>query len=325
MLTVHDRNGMIMNLSLFDTHCDTAFELYHRKQSITENTCHISLFHAQNYDKYAQLFAVWSDRRLDDQTCWEQFLKIADNFDRVLQSDGNMRRVTTSTELDAAIADTKRAAVLAVEDARLLAGDIDRLQVLYDRGVRCMTLLWGGETCIGGSHDTEAGLTAFGKQVTARCFELGIVPDISHASERSVDDVIEIANQYGKPFIATHSNSYSAYAHTRNLRDRHLVELLRLGGTVGVSMCTSHLCDCSQKQACVDDVVRHIERYMELGAQDHLCFGCDFDGTGLPEGIEHVGDLEKVAEQLSARGYNDQIIDKIFYLNAYTFFKNQFS
>lgn len=314
-----------MNLSLFDTHCDTAFELYHRNQSITDNTCHISLSHAQSYDKYAQLFAIWSDRRLDDQTCWEHFLQIADNFDRVLQSDGNMKRVTTGEDLDAALLSTKRAAILAVEDARLLAGDIDRLQVLYDRGVRCITLLWGGETCIGGSHDTNVGLTAFGKQVTARCFELGIVPDISHASEQSVDDVIEIANQYQKAFIATHSNSYSAYAHSRNLRDRHLTELMRLGGTVGVSMCTSHLRDCSQKQADVDDIVCHIERYMELGAQDHLCFGCDFDGTGLPDGIAHVGDLEKVADALLARGYSDQLIDKIFFKNAYTFFQKQLS
>ena len=188
-----------------------------------------------------------------------------------------------------------------------------------------MTLLWGGETCIGGSHDTSTGLTEFGKQVVKRCFELGIVPDISHASEQSVDDVIEIAYQYQKPFIATHSNSYSAYAHSRNLRDRHLSELMKLGGTVGVSMCTSHLRDCAQKQADIDDVIHHIERYMELDAQDYLCFGCDFDGTDLPNGIAHVGDLEKVAEALSAHGYSDQLIDKIFYTNAYTFFHNQFT
>ena len=311
-----------MALSLFDLHADTAWAMYQTKQQLENNSLAVSL---EKANKYAQLFAVWSDRRQDDQTCWEHFLKIADNFDRVLAQDGNMVRVTTGAELDSALVNIKRAAVLAVEDARLLAGDIDRLEVLYKRGVRCITLLWGGETCIGGSHDTSLGLTEFGKQVTKRCFELSIVPDISHASEQSVDDVIEIASQYQKPFIATHSNSYSAYAHSRNLRDRHLTELMRLGGTVGVSMCTSHLRDCSQKQADVDDVVRHIERYLELGAQDHLCFGCDFDGTGLPDGIAHVGDLQKVAEQLSARGYSDQLIDQIFYKNAYTFFQNQLS
>lgn len=313
-----------MTLSLFDTHCDTAFELYRRNESLRENTCHISLSHASTYDKYVQLFAIWSDRRCDDQTCWEHFHKIADNFDSLVQGESaSIVRARTKADMEQAITQSKRAAVLAVEDARLLAGDIDRLRVLYDKGVRCMTLLWGGETCIGGSHNTDAGLTEFGKLVTKGCFEMGIVPDISHASEQSVDDVIEIASQCNKPFIATHSNSYSAYAHSRNLRDRHLAELMRLGGIVGVSMCPSHLRDCSAQNATSQDVVRHIERYMELGAQDHLCFGCDFDGTDLPSDISHVGDLYKVADLLVARGYSTEQIEKIFWKNAYKFFQNQ--
>ncbi len=313
-----------MTLSLFDTHCDTAFELYRRQENLRDNTCHISLSHAAGYEKYVQLFAIWSDRRLDDQTCWHDFLEIADNFDRLIALEGGkMARVRSSSALDNAITHSQRAAVLAVEDARLLAGDIDRLSVLYDKGVRCMTLLWGGETCIGGSHNTDVGLTEFGKLVTKKCFEIGIVPDISHASEQSVDDVIEIASQCNKPLIATHSNSYSAYAHSRNLRDRHLAELMRLGGIVGVSMCPSHLRDCSQGNATSEDVVRHIERYMELGAQDHLCFGCDFDGTDLPSDITHVGDLYKVADLLVARGYSTEQIEKIFWKNAYQFFQNQ--
>lgn len=313
-----------MSLSLFDTHCDTAFELYRRQEKLRDNTCHISLSHADQYEKYVQLFAIWSDRRLDDQTCWNDFLVIADNFDRLIALENDqITRIRSAAELKEAIAQSKRAAVLAVEDARLLAGDIERLPVLYDKGVRCMTLLWGGESCIGGSHNTETGLTDFGKLVTKKCFEIGIVPDISHASEQSVDDVIEIANQYHKPFIATHSNSYSSYAHTRNLRDRHLAELIRLGGIVGVSMCPAHLRDCSQGNATSEDVVRHIDHYMELGAQDHLCFGCDFDGTDLPSDIAHVGDLYKVADRLIALGYSNEQIENIFWKNAYSFFHNQ--
>ena len=313
-----------MKLSLFDTHCDTAYELFHRNEALQDNTCHISLHNAKEYEKYVQLFAIWSNRRKDDETCWQEFLAVAENFDRLIaKENGAIARVRNHRDLQQALQNNQRAAVLAVEDARLLAGDIDRLQTLYDMGVRCMTLLWGGETCIGGSHDTQSGLTDFGKLVTKRCFELGIVPDVSHASEQSTDDVIEIAQAYNKPFIATHSNSYSAYAHTRNLRDRHLKALMELGGTVGVSMCCIHLRDCSQKNAAIEDVVRHIDRYMELGAQDHLCFGCDFDGTDLPQGISNVGDLCAVAEALSARGYSQELLDKIFWQNAYQFFQKQ--
>ena len=67
-----------MKLSLFDTHCDTAYELFHRGVHLESNEgCHISLDKAVCYDRYAQYYAVWSNRRLDDETCWEHFLKIA--------------------------------------------------------------------------------------------------------------------------------------------------------------------------------------------------------------------------------------------------------
>lgn len=312
-----------MKLSLFDTHCDTAYELYHRKEDLWQNSCHISLSHAQAYDKYAQLYAIWSNRRLDDQTCWEQFLKVSENFDQLIDNhQDKINRVYSGAQLKASTEKFPNTAILAVEDARLLAGDIDRLQGLYDKGVRCMTLLWGGPTCIGGSHDTDQGLTDFGKAVLAGCFELGIIPDISHASEQSVDDVIAIAQKYHKPFIATHSNSYSVYPHSRNLRDRHLKALIELGGLVGVSMCCIHLRDCSEQRAGIDDVVRHIDRYIELGAADHICFGCDFDGTDLPENIEHVGDLIKIADRLAERGYDTTFLQKLFWQNAYNFFSN---
>ena len=315
-----------MKLSLFDTHCDTAYELFHRKEELSDNSCHISLSNAKNYERYVQLFAIWSNRRKDDETCWEEFLQVAENFDRLIDLEhGSIARVRTADELQTALQHNQRAAVLAVEDARLLAGNIDRLQILYDKGVRCMTLLWGGESCIGGSHDTMSGLTDFGKLVTNKCFEIGIVPDVSHASEQSTDDVVQIAQAHNKPFIATHSNSYSAYQHTRNLRDRHLQALIELGGIVGVSMCCIHLRDCSQKNADIDDVVRHIDRYMELGAQDHVCFGCDFDGTDLPLGINHVGNLYSVADRLTQLGYTQAQLDKLFWQNAYTFFQKHLS
>ena len=65
-----------MKLSLFDTHCDTAYELYHQGVHLgTNDSCHISLEKAACYDRYAQYYAVWSNRRLDDETCWEHFLK----------------------------------------------------------------------------------------------------------------------------------------------------------------------------------------------------------------------------------------------------------
>lgn len=66
------------------------------------------------------------------------------------------------------------------------------MRELYDLGVRVMTLLWGGDTSIGGSHDTENGLTDFGKAAVEEMAKVGIIPDISHASFKSADDIMDI-------------------------------------------------------------------------------------------------------------------------------------
>ena len=67
-----------MKLSLFDTHCDTAYELYHRGVHLDANDCcHISLDKASCYDGYAQYYAVWSNRRLDDEACWRRSITAA--------------------------------------------------------------------------------------------------------------------------------------------------------------------------------------------------------------------------------------------------------
>ena len=186
-------------LRFFDSHCDTAYELYHRGVGLDENNCHVSLSNAVPYSQYAQYYAVWSNRRLDDETCWQDFLRIAEYFDRDIERlSDKMARVSTGNELATALEQGKHAAILAVEDARLIAGDLARLDILHGMGVRYLTLLWGGNSCIGGSHDTENGLTELGKQTVRRCFELGIIPDVSHASERSTDDILDIATQYGR-------------------------------------------------------------------------------------------------------------------------------
>ena len=67
-------------LSLIDTHCDTAYELFHRGEHLDRNSCHIDLEKASCYQHYAQYFAVWSNKRLDDEACWQDFLKITDYF-----------------------------------------------------------------------------------------------------------------------------------------------------------------------------------------------------------------------------------------------------
>ncbi len=310
-------------LSLIDTHCDTAFELYHRGQDIVKNDCHISLEGAAKYENYAQFFAVWADKRKTDDECFEDFLKISDNLkSEVEKHSDRIALVKNFTEMQAAWDKGRRAAFLAVEDARILGGHLDRLDILRERGVKYLTLLWGGKTCIGSSHDCEGGLTDFGLEVVKRCFEMGILPDISHANERVTDEVAELALEYNKPFIASHSNCYEVFSHTRNLRGKHLDAIIKLGGAVGISLCPYHLRDMTDGKKCTaEDIFAHIDGYMEAGATDTLGLGCDLDGTDLPEGFSGIADLYKIADICLSHGYSDELVEKIFYKNHYEFIK----
>lgn len=305
---------------LIDTHCDTAYELYCRNEELINNTCHISIDKASTYNKYAQFFAIWSDKRKNNSLAFEDFLKISQYFKKLIEKHSNHISLCTSfKDMNNAWNTNRIAAFLAVEDARLLDGDISRIDRLYSEGVRYLTLMWGGQSCIGASHDATGGLTDFGKEVVNRCFDLGIIPDISHSNEQTTSDIIDIAYQRNKPIMASHSNCYSVYPHTRNLRDEHLEAIIDLGGIVGVSLCPYHLTD-TRKECCnVCHVADHIEKYLELGAIDSLGFGCDLDGTSLPYGFLGVNDIKTVADELIKRGISNNTIEKIMYKNYYEF------
>ena len=128
-----------------DAHCDTAYELYHRNESLADNTCHISLRHAIPFSHYGQFYAVWSDKRLCDEDCWTEFFKVVRHFKQ--QLEGNAQQVTlvrSFEELKAAWAASGQGAFLAVEDARLLAGHLERLDILKEMGVVYLTLCGAG-------------------------------------------------------------------------------------------------------------------------------------------------------------------------------------
>lgn len=304
-------------MKLFDLHCDTPYRLLSRKQHLDENNLHISLNKVGAYENYGQVAAVCAEYKKNDATAFARFLEISDNF--FAELDQNRDRAVlcrTGADIRSAWDNGKAAYILGVEDARILESDISRLDFLYDRGVRILTLMWAGSTIIGGSHNTEDGLTDFGKQVVAKCCEMGIIPDVSHASAASVDDTAAVVSQYNRPFIASHSCAYSLYGHTRNLRDRHIDAVIASGGLIGQSLCRSHL---APDGASVDDIVKHIEYYLSRGAGDHLALGCDLDGSDLPDGIEDVRDLMKIVDPLLRDGVTDEQIEKIFWRNAYDF------
>lgn len=305
-------------MNLFDLHCDTALYLYKKNLSLTDNNLHISLDRAAKYPHYAQVMAIWSDKRLDDRAAYRQYHHSADYFLRQVDTYRDRAMICrTAGDLHTAWDTGRSALFLAVEDARILEGEIDRLPVLFARGVRFLTLAWGSSSCICGAHNTGDGLTDFGREVIRRCFELGIVPDISHGSDATMEEILTMGEAAGKPVIATHSNARSVCPHNRNLTDAQFCRVRDMGGLVGISLCPEHLR--ADGPASVEDVIRHIEHYLSLGGEGTVALGADLDGTSLPKDFSDIEDIASIADAMAARGHSRDVIDAICWGNALRF------
>ncbi len=291
-------------MKLFDLHCDTAYEMLRQNKFLKENDLHISLERASELDSYFQVMAVWGDNTLTDKECFEDFLKIAENL-------------KSQTDILGSGSQNKNGFYLSVEDARLLEGKLERLDTLYEAGVRFLIPMWSGSSIIGGAYDTENGLTDFGKNVIKRCFELNIIPDISHSSIESAEDIMNLAEKYGKPVIASHSCSYSVHEHPRNLRDEQFNRIKELGGVVGLSFCRYHLAP--ENENCTsENILKHLDRYLSLEGEDILCLGADMDGAPLPYDIEGIQSIPMLYEKIKA-SFGENIAEKITFFNAYNF------
>ncbi len=303
-------------MNLADLHCDTLTEVFDKKEGLASNSCDVALDRAACYRKYLQVGAIFTSPKLTDDEGFERFTAVCD-YTEALAADGSFRLCRTGADIDAAFAEGKSAWVLAVEDGRILGCNIDRLDALYRRGVRIMTPLWGGLTSMGGSFDTDAPLSDFGHKAIEACFDIGIIPDISHASYEAAEEIITMAEKRGKPVIASHSDAFSVNPHRRNLRDEHFRRISALGGLVGINLCPPHVTDghCDS-----DAVVMHITHYLEMSNGHDIALGCDLDGIGHhPDGLNHVGELTHLAEVMGKAGIGETAASRIFFDNAYEF------
>ena len=307
-------------MKLFDLHCDTATRLLYENQPLYDNGFHVSLKKAEQYEKYIQLTAVFTSTKLSDEDGWEKFWEVRENLLAETEKNGATMIKTARDLEEFGKSDKKYGFILTVEDARILCGKLGRVRELYDAGVRVITPLWGGETVIGGSHDTDKGLTDFGREAVCEMLKLGIIPDISHASFKSADEIIELCEKHGKVAFASHSDAYSVNPHSRNLTDDRFMRIAARGGIVGVNLCRLHLTK-TPESASIDDVCDNILHFKELSPAS-VAFGCDMDGTDLPDGIDDISSLPKITNRLAETGVDSGFIEKLSYNTAFEFMNN---
>lgn len=301
-------------MRLFDLHCDTLYDCCLKGYDLSRNTLHLDWERGCRFDDWLQVFAVWTPDALRGEAAWQQARRILLYAgDQVRISPERMRIIRQRDDLDAP-RPHQCGGILALESGASLAGELAHIEEAAALGVKIVTLTWNGENecgygCLCGS---DIGLKDFGKQAVRRMEAYGILPDVSHLNRAGFWDVAEIAQG---PFIASHSLSDTVYPHLRNLTDDQFDTIRDRGGLVGLNLCAGQLGEQSFEQ-----IERHLDHFLCRGGEHIVAFGCDFDGTDLPEEWRGIAIMPTLYEYLYRKNYEESTLDRLFFSNCYDFF-----
>ena len=211
--------------------------------------------------------------------------------------------------------ENKRAGVksimLGIENGIALDGKLENLQHFAERGIVYMTLCHNGdnELCDSASRsqNTWGGVSPFGEQVIREMNRLGILVDMSHAGEKSFYDALDISS---KPIVCSHSSARALCDHPRNLTDDQMRALAAKGGVAQTTIYHGFLRQ--NGEACILDVIEHLEHAIQVMGIDHVGLGTDFDGDGGVRGLADASELIHFTKELLRRRYCEEDIQKIW-------------
>ncbi|HOI44244.1 MAG TPA: dipeptidase, partial [Candidatus Aminicenantes bacterium] len=250
-----------------------------------------------------------------------------------------------------------RAAYIGIENGYAIGKDISLISVFHQKGVRYLTLCHTSDNDICDSstdrrNPRDDGLSEFGKSVVRACNDAGMIIDVSHASDKSFDDVLKITRA---PVIASHSCARALCDSPRNLSDGMLRALARNGGVMQICFLSSYIkkprpnpekdearlalavrygpirdiqdeslrrkaigefealeTRFAADRATIKDLVDHIDHAVRVAGIDQVGIGTDFDGGGGVIGCEDVSGMIRVTEELLRRGYSEKQLEKIW-------------
>lgn len=223
---------------VMDAHCDSIMRIIDDKVDLGVRTDegHIDFVRMKEGGLDVQVFAVWVSPDHWKKGAKKRALDMIDAFDRNVAANPDLAtKVLDVPSARRAVADGKIAAFLGIEGGHAIEDDPKNLAMFYDRGVRYMTLTWWNNTnWADGSGDKPKwhGLNKKGEEIVREMNRLGMIVDVSHVSEETFWDVMEITDS---PVIASHSDARALNDHHRNLSDDMLRAVAKNGGVVGVN------------------------------------------------------------------------------------------
>lgn len=196
-----------------------------------------------------------------------------------------------------------------LENGFALAGDIRNVEKFYDMGVRYITLCHNGDNDLCDSargNNTHGGLSDFGREVIREMNRLGMMVDVSHAADTTIEQAIEYSTQ---PIIATHTSAKALCDHPRNMSDELIVKLAKSGGRIHVCLYNYFLA--KDGRADINTICDHIDHMVKLVGSEYVGIGSDFDGGGGVLGCNDSSELINITMELIRRGYSDGEVKNI--------------
>lgn len=350
-----------------DSHTDTPFWLFREGFNLAGNPDSLQLRNQVDLEKMRQggldavFFAVFVPQGpLTPEGNEQAIARARKEFEAIhqaVEASGNLAKIGLSAD-DAYENKEKglKTIYIGVENGYAIGDSLSLIEEYYNKGARYITLSHTRNNGIcDSSTDPDgplhSGLGDFGRQVVMEMNRLGMMVDISHVSDQSFFDVLEITRV---PVIASHSDTRSLCDNPRNLTDSMLMALAGNGGVIQMCLLSAYVKELppnaerdsafrvlrerypnydqlTQEErkvveqewleinskypanlATVSDLVDHIDHVRDLVGIDHVGIGSDFDGGGRLLDCQDASQMKNITLELIKRGYTDEEIRKIW-------------
>ena len=305
-------------MKIIDMHCDTLSAMLARKRQgetygLDQHHTQISLERMQQSDYLLQNFAVFVNLA-DTDTPLQDALEMIDLFYSEMEAHRDLiRPVRCFSDIEKNQSDGVMSALLTGEEGEITLGKPEFLRILYRLGMRMMTLTWNHENSLGYPNKQAKGLKEQGLCFLKEMEHLGMIIDVSHLSDAGFYDVLAHTE---KPFVASHSNARSLCAAPRNLADDMIRKLAERGGIAGINFYQHFLGTPDAGQTYLDLAVQHMKYMLNLGGEDFVALGSDFDGIDRYNDIPDCSIMPKLVQTMKKAGLTPTQIEKICYQNT---------
>jgi membrane dipeptidase len=273
-----------------------------------------------NGDKNDQIFwlaivdrwppATWNsltERALYQSRRLHQFARGSRGGFVVIESSADLSSYLERRRLNGKLA----AGLLSIEGAHALDGQLENLDVLYRAGYRMMSPSHFFDNDIGGSSAgvRKTGLTDEGREWVRQMEARRMIVDLAHASARTIDDVLAIAN---RPVVVSHTGVKGTCNNNRNLSDEQIRAVAAKGGLIGIGYWETATCGTDARA-----IVKAMRYVSDRVGVEHVALGSDFDGaTTAP--FDTTG-LVEITDAMLEAGYSEQGIRAIMGENVMKF------